>query len=273
MPPEKKWTGERWETGVYNETALEHLHRYALAVELSAGKAVLDIACGEGYGSALLARNAVSVTGMDIDPVCIEKAKKKYVAGNLRFVAANALSTTLPDQTFDLVVSFETLEHLDEQDQLLRELKRVLKPGGLLLISTPDKAQYTDQNGYRNPFHKKELYKTDFDTLLRQYFNHVTLLSQSVCHSSVIRTGSSTGFDVYTGNEKEISKNGVENALYLVAIASDNDLPELNNSIFNGRSILQAALEEQERTFRNTITYRLGHTLLLPFKWIKKRFE
>lgn len=269
----KKWTGERWETGVFNETALEHLHRYALACELSAGKNVLDIACGEGYGSALLARNAGSVTGVDIDAVTIEKAKKKYTSGNIRFVAADALATLLPDQSFDLVVSYETLEHLAEQDQLLRELKRVLKPDGVLLISTPDKAQYTDKTGYRNPFHQKELYKSDFDTLLHQYFKQVTILNQSVCHSSLIRSSHATGFDVYTGHDKEISKNGTENALYLIAVASDKDLPELNNSIFNGNSILQAALDQQEKAFRNTITYKLGHILLFPFKWIKKRFE
>lgn len=269
----KNWTGERWETGVNNETALEHLHRYALAGELSAGKQVLDIACGEGYGSALLARNAESVTGVDIDADTINKAKKKYSSGNLRFINANALSTSLPDQSFDLVVCFETLEHLEEQDELLRELKRMLKPGGLLMISTPDKAVYSDKTGYRNPFHKKELYRTEFETMLRRYFSDIEVLSQSICHSSMIRGNSQRGVDVYTGDQEQLEKNKTENGLYLIAIASDNALPALNNSLFNGKSVLQAALEEKERAFRQSLTYRLGHFLLSPFKWIKKRTD
>ena len=97
----KNWTGERWETFVYNETALEHLHRYAVACELSANKNVLDIACGEGYGSRLLALNAASVTGVDIDATTINKAKEKYKAGHLRFITADARATTLPSGSFD----------------------------------------------------------------------------------------------------------------------------------------------------------------------------
>lgn len=269
----KNWSGERWETGVNNETALEHLHRYALACELSAGKNVLDIACGEGYGSRLLANNAAAVTGVDIDEATIKKANEKYQAGNLRFMAANAISTPLPAHSFDLLVSFETLEHLEEHEQLLQEFKRLLKPEGLLIISTPDKAVYSDKTGYRNPFHKKELYTEDFNKLLRQYYSQVQLLTQTVCHSSMIRTGTLRGFDVYTGDDKLLEKNATDNGLYLVAIASDRELPVINNSLFNGKSVLQAALMEQETAFRNSLTYRLGHILLSPFKWIKKRFD
>lgn len=269
----KNWLGERWETGVNNETALEHLHRYALACELSAGKNVLDIACGEGYGSRLLANNAASVIGVDIDESTIKKAKEKYQAGNLRFIVSSATSTPLPAHSFDLLVSFETLEHLNEQELLLQEYKRLLKPEGLLILSTPDKAEYSDKTGYRNPYHKKELYKEEFDQLLRQYFSHVQLLTQSVCHSSMIRTGTHDGFDVYTGNDELLEKNATDNGLYLLAIASENVLPALNNSLFNGKSILQAALNEQETAFRESLTYRLGHILLSPFKWIKKRLD
>ncbi len=269
----KNWTGERWETSVLNETALEHLHRYAMACELSAGKNVLDIACGEGYGSRLLANNAASVTGVDIDEATIDKANKKYKAGNLRFMVANAISTPLPAHSFDLLISFETLEHLNEHEQLLIEFKRLLKPDGVLLISTPDKSRYSDQTGYRNPFHKKELYKPAFEALLHQHFSQVQLLTQTVCHSSVISTGTQSGLDLYSGNQEKVEKNNADNGLYLIALAADSALPPLQTSLFNGKSVLQAALEEQESTFRNTLTYRLGHFLLFPFKWIKKRFD
>lgn len=269
----KNWTGERWETLVNNETALEHLHRYALACKFSTGKTVLDIACGEGYGSHLLAQQAASVTGVDSDELTITKAKDKYQAANLRFVIANALATSLPEKSFDLVVSFETLEHLQEHEQLMQEFKRLLKPDGLLLISTPDKAQYSDKRGYRNPFHKKEVYKSVFEALLRKQFSHVQLLSQTVCHSSLISSGAESGLDIYAGNHEKLEKYNADNGLYLIGFAAEVALPPLNNSLFIGNSVLQAALEEQERDFRNTLTYRLGHFLLFPFKWIKKRFN
>lgn len=269
----KEWSGERWETFVHNETALEHLHRYALACELSANKNVLDIACGEGYGSYLLAQNASSVTGVDIDAATIKKAQDKYRATHLRFLSGDARTTTLPDRSFDLIVSFETLEHLAEQDQLMSEFKRLLKPGGQLILSTPDRETYTEKSGYQNPFHKKELNRQEFETLLKRYFRHYRLLDQTSCHSSLILAPQQSRFDLYSGDHQQLEKNKVEKALYLIGIASDEELPGLNNSIFNGRSVLQTALEEQANQFRKTLSYRLGHFLLTPLKWIKKMFQ
>lgn len=269
----KEWTGERWETFVNNETALEHLHRYAWACEYAAGKSVLDIACGDGYGSRLLAQNATSVTGVDIDTATISKANQKYKSTHLRFLVSDAKATSLPSRSFDLVVSFETLEHLEEQDQLMGEFKRLLKPGGQLIISTPDTGQYSEKTGYHNPFHKKELTRPQFEALLQKYFIHSRILTQDTCHSSVISCPGQTRYDVYTGNHNGLEKNKASDGLYLLAIASDEILPEVNSSIFNGRSILQQALEEQERMLRQSFTYRVGHRLLSPFKWIKTLFK
>ena len=269
----KNWTGERWETFVYNETALEHLHRYAVACELSANKNVLDIACGEGYGSRLLALNAASVTGVDIDATTINKAKEKYKAGHLRFITADARATTLPSGSFDLAVSFETLEHLEDHQPFLEEIKRLLRSGGQLIISTPDTEQYSVKSGYSNPFHKKELNRQQLVTLLQQYFKNVLVMTQQTCHSSLISYPGQTRFDQYSGDQDQLEKNKAANGLYLIAIATDEELPALNNSIFNGNSILQAALDDQEKLFRQTLTYRVGHRLLSPFKWIKTLFK
>jgi 2-polyprenyl-3-methyl-5-hydroxy-6-metoxy-1,4-benzoquinol methylase len=269
----KNWTGERWETFVHNETALEHLHRYAVACELSADKHVLDIACGEGYGSRLLALKAASVTGVDIDADTIQKAKDKYKATHLHFLTADARSTPLPSGSFDLVVSFETIEHLEQHEQLLGEFRRLMKPGARLIISTPDTGQYSGKSGYANPFHKKELNREQFETLLQTCFKKVRIMTQQTCHSSLISYPEQTRFDQYSGNQDQLEKNKEAKGLYMIAIASDEELPELNNSIFNGNSILQAALEEQEKMFRQTLTYRVGHRLLSPFKWIKTLFK
>ena len=107
----KSWTGERLETFVLNDSTIEHLHRYAIAKELVQGKRVLDIACGEGYGSNLLAASADFVNGVDIDQVVIAHAAEKYKKENLSFSQGSVEKIPFDANTFDMVVSFETLEH------------------------------------------------------------------------------------------------------------------------------------------------------------------
>ena len=96
------WTGERLETNISNETMLEHLHRYAIAQELVKGKKVLDIACGEGYGVNLLAKQAGHATGVDNDEETIRKAKKKYKAGNITFKTGSALQIPAENNCFEI---------------------------------------------------------------------------------------------------------------------------------------------------------------------------
>ncbi len=260
------WTGERLETFVQNETTVEHLHRYALAMELAAGKNVLDIACGEGYGAHLLSAMALQVTGMDIDAPTIEKAKAKYQQANVRFETAAAGSIPSANYEYDLVISFETLEHLDDQVAVIKEIKRILKPGGLLVISTPDKKNYSDKTGYTNPFHKRELYKDEFEALLKSQFKQVQVYNQQIAHASFFSAAAATGLDRYTGDFEKIEKNKPAEPLYLIALASDVELPVLPNSLFTGNSIVEKALAEREKMVTSTFTYRLGHILLYPFK-------
>ena len=131
-----KWTGERLTTQATNSTVSHHLHRYALAIELSTDKNVLDIACGEGYGSNFLAKNANSVIGIDIDSATINHAKNKYIKQNLTFIKGSAHKIPVIDNTIDLAVSFETIEHHDKHVEMLLELKRVLKPDGIVHLKT-----------------------------------------------------------------------------------------------------------------------------------------
>ena len=162
------WTGERYVPQLRGDIALEHLHRYAFACELSLGKRVLDIACGEGYGSEMLSRNAESVVGVDIDPATVAHAMTKYRSPNMKFIEGACEKIPLPDKSVDLVVSFETLEHIEDHDKFLGEIERVLVSGGILVISTPEKAAYSDKPGHVNPLHKKELYRDQFLRLLSQ---------------------------------------------------------------------------------------------------------
>src|SRR4051812_21778603 len=149
----QQWSGERLETFILDESTIEHLHRYALAKEYVKKKTVLDIACGEGYGSNLLAEEADLVHGVDIDEETIRRASAKYVRKNLSFKAGNACSIPFPDNHFDVVVSFETIEHVHDHYSMVTELKRVLKEDGILIISSPDRKNYSDANAYKNPFH------------------------------------------------------------------------------------------------------------------------
>lgn len=273
MSSKSNWTGERLETFVYNESTVEHLHRYAIASELAAGKTVLDIACGEGYGTHLLAAKATSVTGVDIDEGTVLAAKQKYKGANLEYITGRAEKIPAANESYDMVVSFETLEHLSDHGAMMQEIKRVLKPGGLLLISTPDKKTYSDETGYKNPFHQKELYTAEFTSLLKEYFTHIKIVGQRMVHSSVIWTDSAAPLVQYSGDYQQVKRDTAPAAVYNIALASDGVLPELPASLFNGNSMHQQALADQEKMITQTITYRTGHILLYPFKLIRNLFR
>ena len=116
MADKLEFTGERFTPECVREIWYEHYHRYAFAGGLVRGRKVLDAACGEGYGSAMLARSAASVTGVDISEASIEHARRRYRAPHLEFRSADCLNLPFDDDSFDSIVSFETLEHLADHD-------------------------------------------------------------------------------------------------------------------------------------------------------------
>jgi ubiquinone/menaquinone biosynthesis C-methylase UbiE len=127
--PDLEWTGERYLPGVRGEIELEHLHRYALARELARGKSVLDIACGEGYGADLLAAVAAQVIGVDLSEEVVEHARRKYGnRRNVQFRLGSCSAIPVGDASVDLVVSFETIEHHADHDEMMQEIKRVFDP-------------------------------------------------------------------------------------------------------------------------------------------------
>ena len=167
------FTGERFLPGLDGEIAHEHWHRYAFARRFVAGRRVADVACGEGYGSALLAEAAGQVTGVDVDAAAIAHARGAYAArGNLAFVEASATALPLDAASVDAVVSFETIEHLPAADQprMIAEFARVLSPGGMLVLSSPNRPEYSDARHYANPFHLHELDRDELARLLAPAF-------------------------------------------------------------------------------------------------------
>ncbi len=269
----KNWTGERLETFVMNESTIEHLHRYALASEWVSGKIVLDIACGEGYGTALLAQNAQQVYGVDIDDNTIVEAQKKYKGKNISFQTGSVLNIPLDENTVDVVVSFETLEHLEEHHQMLTEIKRVLRTDGLLIISTPDKKIYSDERNYDNPYHIKELYAKEFKEFIQSFFTSTHFFLQNMHWGSTLISEKPNSSEVvhYHGHFNQIQKKSIKEGMYLIAIASDQPIgiPKMH-SYFDGEKIIRDTFE---RNMKLNIRYKIGTWVMAPYLLFKKIFR
>lgn len=193
--PILEFSGERFTPECVREILYEHLHRYAFAAPLAAGRRVLDAACGEGYGSAMLAAKAASVLGLDVSAEAVAHARNRYGRRpNLAFAIADVTRLDhLPDASFDLIVSFETLEHVEAQEAMLDSFARLLAPGGMLLVSTPDKRVYSELAGFRNEFHVRELYRDEFEQMLAARFAHQRLFGQKLLFQSVMWDAAAPG--------------------------------------------------------------------------------
>ena len=271
MQKKVKWSGERLETFIYSRDTIDHLHRYAIAAEYCKDKVVLDIASGEGYGSNLLSKQAEMVIGVDIAQNAVENAASKYKSANLQFLIGSTDAIPLNNCSVDVVVSFETIEHHDRHDIMFTEIKRVLKPNGILIISTPDKLYYSDLRSFSNEYHVKELYKKDFLDLISKYFTNVQLLTQTYLNgNSLINDENKTlGIKYYTGNYEAVAQTEMHH-LYLVAIASDQHFLLQNTSIFEGTEITQIQQKNDKQKIYSSASYKIGATLLKPVVILRK---
>jgi len=255
------FTGERMTSAVDGQIAFEHFHRYCLARDICVGKDVLDVASGEGYGSALLANVARRVVGVEVDTACVVNARASYAAANLEFIAGDVQALPLPDAAFDVVVSFETVEHLRDQDAFLGEVRRVLRPGGVLLISVPDRDVYPAPGQPLNRFHVLELSCPEFDKLLGTFFAHHCIFRQRTLLGSVIAStteadGGGRSYERRAPDMMEAMPR-LSRAFYLIGVASDGPLPRFGASIYShdgsveemlaAKSALRQAREEADR--------------------------
>lgn len=203
----------------------EHLVRYLFASGYVEGKRVLDVACGSGYGSDLLrSAGAAEVVGVDRAPEAIRYCRSHYPAA-ARFLVADAESLPLPDASFDVVVSFETLEHVPNQRRFLGEVRRLLTTGGLAIVSTPNRAVYPPGN----PYHVTELLLPELERELRPLFRNVSVVSQdNWVTSAVLRADlmeQSEGLLEEPASVAKLTARPPDRALYLVALCSDGPLP------------------------------------------------
>lgn len=233
-----EFTGERFIPGQTDiELEIEHLNRYQFARQFVLNKIVLDAACGEGYGSNLLARDAAEVYGIDISEESIIHARNKYENKRITFQVASVCELPFATDTFDVIVSFETLEHIDEVSQLkfIQEICRVLKKDGILVISTPNHRIYKRRG--ENHFHVRELEYREFKTLLEEKFPCVTFFSQQ--------------FEIANAISAPDNMNGViqsqlspENAEYLIAVCAQHPIANIvSRSIIRDDGKLQQLMD------------------------------
>jgi SAM-dependent methyltransferase len=170
-------TGERTVPGVPEENYWFRRHEaaYLTLLPFCSGATVLEAGCGEGYGAGLIAQRAARVVALDYDEPTTAHVARDYpevgtVRGNLAYLP-------LRSSTVDVVANFQVLEHLWDQDGFLAECRRVLRPGGRLLVTTPNRLTFTpDSDTPLNPYHTRELAPSELDSMLREAGFTVELL-------------------------------------------------------------------------------------------------
>lgn len=203
----------------------EHLARYAWATQLATGKRALDAACGMGYGSRMLAdAGASEVVGLDLDEELIARLRAD-APDNVSFEVGDLRQLPFPDDDFELITCFESIEHVPDPERVLDELRRVLKPGGVLVLSTPNRDVYTPGN----PFHLRELTPHELEAELSQRFVSVRLQRQhtwvasSVFEDEEFRAGGNRVLEEIELRKAAGREPGEET--YTLAIAGDGPLP------------------------------------------------
>jgi SAM-dependent methyltransferase len=178
------------------------------------------------------------VSGVDVSGAAVQHARERYGAvANLDFQQADCTRLPFEDDSFDRVVSFETLEHLEPQDEMLGEFRRVLKPEGFAVISSPDKSVYTDKHGNDNAFHVRELYRDELEALLGRHFPAFRLFGQKLLfHSAIwsLESARRLALQHSAGGVLQNSGKVERDAMYFIALcAADAELlPRLDSDLW-----------------------------------------
>jgi SAM-dependent methyltransferase len=198
--------------------------RYAWAAQSIGGGRVLDAGCGSGWGTALLARAAGEAVGVDLSPAAVAEARREH--GELaRFEEGDLRALPCGDGEFDQVVCFEALTQTAEPEPVLEELSRVLRPGGLLLVSAPNRYAYPPGN----PLQLSELSSGELQHLLEARFVNVAVHRQQSYHASLLGPLQLLAHEVpstpVAATVVKLCGGAPGSELHAVAAASDGDLP------------------------------------------------
>lgn len=243
----------------------EHRCRYWWAAQLADGRAVLDAGCGTGYGTDMIhSAGATRIVGIDISDDAIEHCQSHF-AGD--FQVADIHRLPFPDDSFDLVVCFEVIEHIDDQRSAIAELHRVTKPTGVLAISSPNRGVYPAGN----PHHKHEYKPDELQGDLASHFANVALYRQSPWLTSAVLDDHTTEA---VGVENDVALRTIKigsiapgDEVFTVALASDAQLPEVKPLMVIGRPfevgwwedrVAQLTIDIEEERLRHDLTRRDG---------------
>ena len=178
-----QWDHERVHPNYPDWNFLNHLRVYQFIEQFVSGKRVLDVGCGTGYGTALLAKSAKSIVGIDISERTIRGNQKRYPGIDFQTMDAHELK--FPDASLDFIVSTENFEHLSDQAKHLAELRRVLSEDGIAFIATPNPEQTTK----KNPYHTKETSYSELCELLPRFFREFVIIENSLPHELTRKHG------------------------------------------------------------------------------------
>ncbi|WP_267359221.1 MULTISPECIES: class I SAM-dependent methyltransferase [unclassified Methylobacterium] len=245
--------GDRFHDEFRGQIQKDIMHRYIYAERFVEKKIVLDVACGEGYGSSLLGARARSVLGIDIDPATVAHAERRYASDRVRFQVGDIACLPVADASVDIAICFETIEHVADQPGAVAELRRVLKPDGILVISTPNIAVRNGARPEGNPFHTHELTGPEFVSLLQRQFPTVRFLVQHNIHGSVILPGAaSSGADAHLAKAlggHSVSSGDAMAVRSYIAIATGADDIKPVTSLYDDSQ----ELEHERKEFRDAV--------------------
>lgn len=235
MPP-LELTGERTlpDVPAENYWFQRHLTVYEWIGARVIGKRVIDMACGEGYGSEVLSRSAATVLGVDANPEAHEHARLRYVRENLRF-ERGMVELFGEARSYDAVVFLQTIEHVQDPAGVLEHFRSLLAPGGVAYISTPNVLTLAGPGQAKsdNPWHVREYRAEEFDLLCRSVFDQVELLG--VFHARKLRAH---GLALALGWDRVHQALGITRPFY------DRFVPAISASDFAlSRAPLQRALD------------------------------
>src|SRR5712692_7789570 len=251
-----EFTGERVVPGeVEPDLWNEHLARYIFAARQACGKRVLDAGCGAGYGASRLAASARFVVGIDNAQEALEIARRRYSSPQIELVRGDCRALPFPAASFDLVVAFEVIEHIEDREKLLAEARRVLAAGGELILSTPNRQYYSESRAVPNPFHVHEFDYEELSAALGRHFPHYRIFLQNHAASVIFSAPDSSGIEAALDRATATPTT----AHFFVALCSSHALeqhpafvyvPESGNVLREREqhiALLEAELEQKNR--------------------------
>lgn len=217
------------------EEAYDLLTGYAFARRYVAGKRVADIGLEEiGYGARLLAKNADSVVGLAGSSEAVESARALHPAPNASYESSDLPALSQPDGSFDVVVALRVIEHLQSPEDLIKEAKRILKPDGVFIVSTPDKQARSNERNHHP--HPSEMYVQEFQELLDQHFDNVPMRRQGAVAGGFVSgadgLGETTLESVQLSSAEPSPGSGMPPTGLVVAVCSDAEIPGDDESAY-----------------------------------------